>query len=365
MLVRSYRTIVRKRSVLDMGNHARIARALGSAYVPARYSWGYASVSPPISIPADPVTTTIHNVTNQGEFDAAITNGAVGRLINVGPGSYTMTALNSGTTSDLDIVLSNAATITSGMALGGFGDPAAVVRRIRVTGGIIASGFLTNSNTTDIMFDNVRFNGMTEVQATNGKPQRIAYTNCTLRNASGQVWCMLATLENFIAAACNFDASYNPGENTAVRMAARKAIFARNRLLAAGGHRTIRLHATASEDSDLVLFTGEQWENTADNHWFDPSYGQGYSTGLTRIELHALRSYINGAGIRANAIDTHVPINDFTIANSEFYHPFAGSGGSSSAGLISAGDAPTGATYSGNTVAPWQAPPAFTRGANH
>ena len=112
-----------------------------------------------LQYPADPVTTTTHEVRTNAELAAAI--GGDGRLIRIygplngGQANYAQFSLNNRT--DIDIVMDNDATITGGAGWAWF----LPVRRLRWTGGNIniTSGGSTGfriSDAEDVLFDDVR-----------------------------------------------------------------------------------------------------------------------------------------------------------------------------------------------------------------
>ena len=112
-----------------------------------------------IQYPADPVTTTTHEVRNNTELaDAVSGNGRLVRIFgpsNGGLASYNQFSLNN--RSDIDIVMDNDATIAGPGGWAWF----LPVRRLRWTGGNIqalsgTSEGLRISDAEDVMFDNVR-----------------------------------------------------------------------------------------------------------------------------------------------------------------------------------------------------------------
>ena len=144
-----------------------------------------------LQYPADPVTTTTHEVRTNSELAAAV--GGDGRLIRIyGPsngGQATYSQFNLSNRSDIDIVMDNDATITGGSGWAWWGP----VRRIRWTGGNIAltsgGNGLQIPNAEDLLMDDVQIYktsgnaGMLLFLGASSGPhhQRVALINSTMR----------------------------------------------------------------------------------------------------------------------------------------------------------------------------------------
>jgi hypothetical protein len=117
------------------------------------------SIMTGLQYPADPVTTTTHEVRTNAELAAAV-NGDGRRVLIYGPsngGLASYNQFNPGTRNDLDIVMDNDATITGSAGWGWF----SALRRIRWTGGNVNITSGTNDgwfiwDAEDVLFDNVR-----------------------------------------------------------------------------------------------------------------------------------------------------------------------------------------------------------------
>ena len=138
--------------VIVVGNNANRINAILDAYAVPDILSG-------LRYPADPVTTTTHEVRNNAELTAAVSGD--GRLVRIyGPsngGLASYNQFNPGARSDLDIVMDNDATVSGPSGWAWFNP----LRRFRWTGGNIdiaggdASGFRI-ADAEDVLFDDVR-----------------------------------------------------------------------------------------------------------------------------------------------------------------------------------------------------------------
>ena len=136
--------------IIAENNANRINAILDGYTVPAILSG--------LQYPADPVTTTTHEVRNNSQLASAV--GGNGRLIRIyGPGNGGQSTYNQfdlGGRSDIDIVMDNDTTISGSAGWAWWG----AVRRFRWTGGNInvagsADGWRI-SDAEDVLFDDVR-----------------------------------------------------------------------------------------------------------------------------------------------------------------------------------------------------------------
>lgn len=145
------------------------------------------TVTFPYSTPFDPVTTSVFNVPADGSFTSAVS--VSGRQVIVADG-YTGAGRSGGWGNDIDIVMSNTATITSQVDFGN-------AQRIRWTGGNIftsvsgGAGGLNGNGFTDILIDNLNVETTGSGTATNWavtqqRFQRLALINSTF--IGGENW---------------------------------------------------------------------------------------------------------------------------------------------------------------------------------
>jgi hypothetical protein len=133
------------------------------------------------SMPADPVTTRDVTVTTASQFNSeAATAGTLIRVNSSFSGNVSITA------NDIDVVMSNSATITGNLTLGG----GSFANRIRWTGGNI-SGLMQGVRYADALFDNFQVtaegNGAApiDLNVPVSAVARVAFINTTFRVAGG------------------------------------------------------------------------------------------------------------------------------------------------------------------------------------
>ena len=139
------------------------------------------------STPADPVTTRQVTVTSASQFNSeAATNGTEITINSSFSGNVTITG------NDIDVIMSNGATITGNLQLGSFSFRST---RVRWTGGNI-SGRLLGNNFQDYLFDDFYLDsgsGFNDLTAANQRFDRLAFINTTIRNTpsgGGNDWAL-------------------------------------------------------------------------------------------------------------------------------------------------------------------------------
>lgn len=135
-----------------------------------------------VNWPIEPITTSVQNVSTMAGLRAAVAGSNV--LINVAPGVYSGGLTNWG--NDIDIVMDNGATLVGNITMDN--GPPNGPSRIRWTGGNIEGNHAIR-NTTDLLFDNVYFNGTgggAGIQ-TGGTVRRLAIINSTMTSTTGNM----------------------------------------------------------------------------------------------------------------------------------------------------------------------------------
>lgn len=337
--------------------------AAGNPHVPARFDHGYSGTGAAVEYPDDPVTTAEDFVTNQTQLDAAIAAGN-GRKINVAAGSYTSLNIFVNRT-DLDIVMDNAAVFSGGIAVGH--SSGTTVSRIRASGGVFNDTGLplfVLSNSSHLMFDNIRWaGGLLLSNFSADLRHHIALKNCSATSNNQAEYALFwPGTQHLIVVRCDLQKT-GTGFAAGTRGYGKYAIFAGNRV-ASNNNRVIRTHADTSGDSELMLWTNEQWEGYEGeyNLWWGPEVGVDHSNSMYRIELHGCRYYNETAGLGGFVAQTdsttNTPgIDDFIVRNCTFYSP-------DSAPFT--GNPPSNFDESiGNTYPAYTTPPAYSGGADH
>ena len=137
--------------------------------------------------PADPVITREVTVTSSAQFNSEAQTAGTRIIVNTSfSGSVSISA------NDIDVVMSNSATITGNLTLGGYNSRAT---RVRWTGGNI-SGRLLGVNFQDTLFDDFYLHSgpdFNDLTAGGQRFDRVAFINTTIRNTgnpSGNGWAL-------------------------------------------------------------------------------------------------------------------------------------------------------------------------------
>jgi hypothetical protein len=337
-------------------NLSRITAAIGSATVPARFSYGYQSGSPDIEIPDDPVTSATSNVTNQTQLEAAIAAGGA-RTINMAAGDYGYINLFNINRDDLDFVMDDA-TFVDGINIGSI-NYTDTIRRVRFTGGNIGTaGIYINRQSSgvisDLMFDNVNNTGGTLPVRNPDHPTRLAFINCNLRPEVSE-YGLSGSVTHFILANCDLlgiSSGYSP-----LRVVGQYMIIANNRF-EANGHRVFRLHiSSGGPDTLRTLFTGNQMEGP-DNQWVG-FIESGNPYAIRETEFHGNSYYNSNSGTSGGVMQTDADVNggidDFIYNDNDHYSPDSSMDTTGITNYSASGN-----TYQANTT-----PPAYSGGADH
>jgi hypothetical protein len=332
---------------VEGSNLERITSAFGAHTIPARFAYDYASETPAIEIPDDPVVSATSNCSNNTDITNALA-ASNGRTINIAAGTYSSLTVGSGK-SDLDIVVDNGATFSGALVV------QEGATRIRVTGGNFFKLFILD-DATNVLIDNIRFaaTGADELGISisdfGGITSKIAVINCTSSADGG--YGILYRCHHMIIANCSITTT--AADVGACRGTGQNIMFVGNQLVT-GGHRVIRLHNDSSEDTDLVLFSGNQLEGP-DNVWI------GWVTGSTPLNIDRVsfidNSYYGETGGTNGVFQTDAditPMDDWVVTGNDFYSP---DNTIDTAGI-------TNLTISGNTSNAYTTPPAYSGGADH
>lgn len=321
----------------DLTNDLRIAVALAT-YNPT-IPFGY-------NTPADPVTTQTIDVT-AGSFSslqsAVSTDGA---LVNVPAGTYSGSLSNFG--DDVDIVMSNSATVNGGVAL-------YQSSRVRWTGGNVnASGSASfDADSDDVLFDNVRIENISSGYL-QGNMNRWAFINSTIISNSYAVACQQFNTDTDMIYVNNFIEGGSVSNQATVRlMSVHRGVFVGNRVRNNSNY-ALRVHYNMED------FHGEynQFECLANGVWYSEEGGSANTYGpFTR--LYFRNNEIHHSDSLGFAIDfSHgTTLNTTYVGNNTAYYVGGGSWTT------------TGNPYNdeGGNVRVQQSfnPPAYSGGADH
>ncbi len=349
-------------AVISGENATRINAILDLYTVPARFNPGVV-----VEYPDDPVTTATDNVTNQSTLDTALAAGN-GRLINVAAGSYTSLPIASQQT-DLDIVLADTASFSGGITVGHTTNGPS--HRIRITGGDFNGGLTMFNEDTHILLDNVNIDGGSNFSSLFVGPQtHVALINTTITaNASGVYGILAGAITNFIVGSC--DISNDFSTQAGIRLVGIQNFIMAGGRVFSSGNRIFRVHAdgpSPDRDANLTLSTGNQYESDADhNIWIGPESGVDHGARITRTEFWNDRLYMVSAGISDFVMQTDSNVNetsggagdgvdDFIVNGFDAFSPEA-------APLT--GNEPANYSETSVTFSAYEAPPAFSGGADH
>lgn len=302
--------------------------------------------------PEAPNTSRTINVSTMSELQSAVQQP--GSRIVVEAGSYVGSLGNFA--NDVDIVMSNAATLTLTGTLD-FGN----VQRLRWTGGTIDGNNFSHqifqADGSDQLFDNVRITDMADILLGLGPVTRLAIINSSLRsNRYGMFTQSGDSHQDIILANNNLEGGFQNGAESTVRlMNVDRAVMVDNRVYNGGKH-VFRVHYA----SDLIYASRNMFVNNgfmADNHPIGGGVLQADRLWIVDNDFYGPRTGVQVQGYHASGNNG---VNRFIFTgNRAFQDEFIGWPAIQDAGAGPEWEIDNAA------VQPLRTPPPFEGGADH